>query len=593
MAKLLAGDGDTTGAVTVAGARPMTPRYASPEQERGEPVTTASDVYSLGIVLRDLLSAADEGDPRRLSRRLAGDIESILLVALHDDPARRPASAQEFAEEIQRHLDGQPVHARRDVLAYRAAKFIRRNRLAVVSGVAVVLLLIGATVVSTAARIEAERQRAIAQEVSEFLGGILASVSPQVAQGRDVSVLREVVDRAARRLAAEIDPRSEVAASLHLVLGTTYRELADYEHAAEHLRASLAAQKDAAGLATVQEELGLVLLATNALAEAEPHLRSAVELRREAGDKPGEVSAIASLAQCLEAAGRYDEARARHREALDLALHAYGPGHPVVANRMSDLAVLLMGHDGKLDEAEPLLRNAVAILRVKTSLDLATAQHNLGGLLRRRQAVPEAMACYKESLAIKRRFLGPGHPDVALTLTNLGGLEESAGNYAQADTFYRQSLEIRQNVFGELHRDVGTTLNNLGGLRRKERRYREAEDYFTRAAAIYREALGPDHAWVWLVLTNHVHLLEDSGDQARSGPLIEEIRRLTPLNFPSDSWRAGVAESMYGSWLARAGRLAEGEPLLREGLAKIEGSLGSDDTYAQYARQRLADGQGR
>ncbi len=173
---------------TVTGAGALTPAYASPEHMRGLPLTTASDVYSLGVVLFELLAGErpycdaelrmaartgdDESEPPRpskvsaapasLGRRLRGDIDTIVMTALWRDPARRYGSATAFAEDIRRHLEGRPVAARPATLRYRTGKFIRRNRARVLAAVVIVAVVLGGMIATVRqARIaERERQRA-------------------------------------------------------------------------------------------------------------------------------------------------------------------------------------------------------------------------------------------------------------------------------------------------------------------------------------------------------------------------------------------------------------------------------------------------
>ena len=265
IAKLLAGQDDEPDAPepTIPSLRLMTPHYSSPEQIHGRPVTTATDVYSLGVVLYRLLtgrvpfaqrnrspaalgrsvraeeairpSVASRGDPvlvrveggeQRLKRRLAGDLDTIVLTALSSEAEHRYHSVHEFSEDLRRHLENLPIQAGRPTLRYRVSRFARRHRASLAAGAAVVSTLAVATALSTSlyfqarsARDEARRQNEVAVEVSRFLGQTFAAVDPHVAQGRDVSVLRELLDSAEGRIADEITPGTEVAAALHLTLG--------------------------------------------------------------------------------------------------------------------------------------------------------------------------------------------------------------------------------------------------------------------------------------------------------------------------------------------------------------------------------------
>jgi serine/threonine protein kinase len=300
--------GNVQTALTVTVQRAMTPEYASPEQIRGEPITTATDVYSLGVILYELLTghrpyrvkslllyeleraiceeapdkpsaaihrtiaaptedASDtltitsaavsqtrDGQPAKLHRRLVGDVDAIVLMALHKDPRRRYASTEQLSEDIRRHLDGLPVLARKDTAGYRAATFVRRHKRGVVAaGAIAVSLLAGIVGTSWAARVairarqraEAEAENARvetrkAQRVTGFLQKVLTSADPSNL-GRNVSVL-EVLDAAARNVAAEFGQDREVEAAIHSAIGMTYLSLGRFDDAESHARAALEIQ---------------------------------------------------------------------------------------------------------------------------------------------------------------------------------------------------------------------------------------------------------------------------------------------------------------------------------------------------------------
>jgi len=248
IAKFLAGGGSNVPR-TETGLRVLTPEYASPEQIRGGPITVGSDVYSLGVLLYELLTGrrpyqlsgrnsleidrallqppirpSTAVTDLRLARELRGDLDSILLTALRKEPERRYPSAERFATDIQRFLSGLPVSARPDNWAYRTGKFMRRHRLGMVAGSAVCLSLIGGLIGTTSQARVAERAAAKEREVKNFLVGLFQVSDPTQSRGREISA-RELLDRGARgaesTLAASPDLQSEL---LH-VLGIIHREL--------------------------------------------------------------------------------------------------------------------------------------------------------------------------------------------------------------------------------------------------------------------------------------------------------------------------------------------------------------------------------
>jgi serine/threonine-protein kinase len=386
VAKVLGASTDESGLATTAPAvRILTPRYASPEQIRGLPITTGTDVYSLGVILYELLTGlrpfdvqtnslqelerlictqephrpstivrraasrragrrddAIDGDLRpadptgadlrRLARSLAGDLDNIVLTALRREPHRRYTSVSHLSDDIQKHLDGLTVTARPDTWRYRASKFVFRN--AVVVGATAVMAagLLATTAVSTAlyyradaATREKEAQRAVTEQINRFLQDMLTSIDPAYARGRDVSIIRQVVDQAADRIENELTDAPGVAASLHLTLGNVYAAIASHDLAERHLRRSLELRQTEARI--------------DRLAQAENLL---------------------ALARLLRDRSRYDEAEPLFRESLRIRESLLGPDHADVAEALASLG-LHLEHRGNYPEAETAYRRAISI----------------------------------------------------------------------------------------------------------------------------------------------------------------------------------------------------------------------------------------
>src|SRR5271169_1370660 len=290
--------GQHTLAMTHADIRLMTPDHASPEQVRGQPITTSSDVYVLGVLLYKLLAgtgpflissvrlaenerAICEKDPRppsqtvrrddseesrsiaesrsttpkRLARGLAGDLDNIVLMAMRKEPERRYASAQQMSSDIQRYLEGRPVIARRDTWSYRSSKFVRRHWLPVAAGVgaAALVLAFAATTYMQSLRIAAERdrvaqqreraehERARAEEVSSFLVNLFKLSDPEENRGNQVTA-RELLDSGAKRLQAGLQDQPETKAALLSTVGAVYDSLGQYQDALPILDESLRLQ---------------------------------------------------------------------------------------------------------------------------------------------------------------------------------------------------------------------------------------------------------------------------------------------------------------------------------------------------------------
>ncbi|HSS52911.1 MAG TPA: serine/threonine-protein kinase, partial [Thermoanaerobaculia bacterium] len=311
IAKLL-DPGRTDPALSELGLRPMTLQYASPEQVGGTPVTTASDVYALGVLFHVLLTgrspypvaandrkalerAITQGETVRPSqaverredaRRLAGDLDTIVLRAMDLKPERRYASAEQLAADVQRYLDGLPVLARKDTAGYRLGKFVRRHKLGVAAAAAVLLLILGFSVTVTLLLRKAQGERDRAEAVSDFLSDLFERADPSQSRGEAI-IAREVLDRGRQKIAGELQKAPEMRAALMQTMGRVYRSLGVYDQARPLLEESLRLRRQTRGtdpLDVAASELNLALALqedSKRRAEAEVLLRKALETYRQ------------------------------------------------------------------------------------------------------------------------------------------------------------------------------------------------------------------------------------------------------------------------------------------------------------------------
>ncbi len=458
--------GGTAPSVTVVDERRLTPEYASPEQVEGRGVTTASDLYSLGVVLYELLSGrqpyrfetrtvseiqrvvgtqapsppsaaaagAGPGPTARLARELRGDLDNIVMMAMRKEPQRRYASAERFAGDIEAYLRGFPVSARRDTVAYRARKFVGRNRVGVAAAaVAVLAMAAGSAVVAWQAGV-AKRQRDQAfvardqsEAIAKFLRDMLASANPQTGQGEDVTV-REVLDRTAQEIGAGLSAQPLVRAAVRSAIGTTYLALGDYEEAERHVRAAY------------EERLKLV---------GERHHDT--------------VESKIDLATVFYTTGRLPEAEALLREALGTFREIRGEHNLDVARTQNNLGAVLRAQ-GRFAEAGEALERAIEIRRAAAgplSLELAESLNNYAGVLNGLKRPADAERVLAESLEIRRQLLPKGHPLVAQSLSNLGVMIATQGDLARAEPYFRESLEMARESLGDDHPDLTTAYNSL------------------------------------------------------------------------------------------------------------------------------------
>ena len=396
IAKLLEPEGTTQAELTVTLHGAMTPEYASPEQVKDEPITTASDVYSLGVVLYELLTGqrpytlksrrpdelaraiCDQDPPRpstvagrvpvtgdppaRLRRQLEGDLDNIVAKALRKEPARRYPGVAAFSDDLRRHGEGLPVGARRDTPAYRAGKFVRRHKAGVFAGIVVALAIVAGWVATI---LEARRADRRFEEVRQLAHSILFEVEPQMANvpgtipARSTLVKRalEYLDSLSREAGGRRDLRRELAAAYEKVgavqgepnessLGDHAGALASYRKALDLRHTLVAADpRDPRArheLAACEEHIGEILWWDNQTAEAEQCLRAALALRRRlVAEQPRSVEFRLGLASVLVRLGGIPAWNAQSAEAMTLYREALPILQALAQERPQDTEVQL------------------------------------------------------------------------------------------------------------------------------------------------------------------------------------------------------------------------------------------------------------
>jgi serine/threonine-protein kinase len=599
---------------TATAERALTPAYASPEQVRGEPLTTASDVYSLGVVLYELLTghhplggeqtsplelmqslceldpatpsavvtravettdeegrrfvaaspeqvaATREGHPERLRRRLRGDLDRILLKALRKEPGRRYQTVAELADDIGRHLGGLPVLARESSVAYRIAKFVRRHRAGTAATAAVLASLVVAVVVtshqaSVAAR-ERDRAQAEAEKavmVTSFLQQVLESADPEAdVHDRSLSELLERASGDAGRLSAH----PQVEAAVRTTIGKAYRGLGRYR-------------------------------------EAEAQLESALALTRSQQDaQPAAIGRLLTeLAIVLHDAGEAEAAEARYREALPVLVGASEEPTLESAEAWNGYAVLLR-RTGRLAAAEAFQRRALAAYRLllgETSDKVAMGLNNLAVLLESQSRPEEAEATYREALEVVRAVRGESHPDVAWCLHNLAGVLASQGRPGEAESLYREALAIRQEILGDDHPLTARCLVELADAVRVEGRLEEAESLARAGRAIEDEILEPQHPLRSRSLLVLGWILLEQSRPGEAEARLRETLAIRLASLPPEHWLVASAESLLGRCLAARGRHDEAERLLLHAFESLSSSRGSDHEWTVRTAAFLAD----
>jgi serine/threonine-protein kinase len=588
IAKLLDAAEASETRLTRTDARAMTPEYASPEQVRGEPVSGASDVYALGVVLYQILTdrrpySLDALSPSELERvvcetdppapstvvedgerrrALAGDLDTIVRKALTKEPERRYATVDALAEDLRRHLDGRPVLARPDTASYRVRKFVRRHRWGVAAAVAILASLVAGVAVASwqarAARDQARsatRERDRAQRVTEMLVGLFEAADPGETGGETISA-RTLLDRGRARLSADVGADAAVHATLALAMGRAYRNLGMYDDA-ESLLASA--------------------------------LRERRSLARDGAD-PAVGEALNELGGLLFDRGHGTDAAERFREALAI----YGADPSADSEALATTHANLGGaywRLASLDSAVTHLRQAAELWRAAPpgpDNDLALTLGNLGAALMDAGDLVAADSLLREAVEAHRRRSPSGSDDLAKTLNNVGALHWRQGDHAGAELLFREGLDIRERIFGSRHPDVVTARHNLAAVLVKQGKLGEAERMYRDVLALRRETFREPHPSVASALNNLGMVLQDRGNLEEAEALLREALTLKRKVWDGEHPEIAAALHNLAELLRRRGQLQEAESLFREALAMRRSLLGEEHEKTAATARALA-----
>lgn len=603
---------------TRTGLRMLTPSYASPEQVTGGAITTASDVYSLGVILYELLAgrspyktvgdasyeierAICEEEPERpsaamarhgapspediaaarnsrssaLRRRLQGDLDNVILAALRKEPRRRYGSVSQLARDLEMHLQDLPVTARPDTLPYRARKFLRRHRTAAAAAAAAVLLAAAfmASLITQGRRIEEERDKA--RYALSFLVDIFKQADPYQTQGKRLTA-REILARGAARSSRELADQPDVQAAVMDAVGEADRGLGLYADAEPLLEKALAlrrrlARPDALEIAESLEHLAALKSDRSDLAAAEALLREALAIRRRRlGEADLEVARTLNvLGDLLVTKGApAAEVERIQRQALGLAREVETPPGAAVARSVLFLAKARLAA-GEYAEAERLFREGLALERralrrgdPRLYRDQTAFAESLLGTAK----FNEAAALLRHTLEAQRRLLGAEHPDVASTLANLAEAVYEQGQYAEAEVLNRQALTLVRSHYGPDHWTVPLILSNLAVALQSQKKVAEAVPYLEETLAVRRRSLGEAHplvAQALLLLAGAHRQLAEYPQALRLAQ--ESLAILEKAEGPDHPHLAYPVREIGRIYMAQQ-RYGEAEPFLRRSL---------------------------
>jgi eukaryotic-like serine/threonine-protein kinase len=530
----------------------MTLRYASPEQLHGLSGSTRSDVYSLGVILYELLTGrwpyGDEPDSEvariravlenepappaaSTDRRLDADIRSIVLKAIEKDPARRYGSVSQFADDLARYLAGEPVQARSAGTLYRARKFARRHWAAVAVASAFVFTLATATFVSIRQARIAERERATMQEIASFSENLLGAsqgMTPIANRGRDLKLV-EIIDQASGSVGEQFRTRPAVEAGLQATLGGSYMALGLYDKARPHVEraAELALPLHGAAhplSARVLKLRGRLRMSAGDFESAEKDLRSGLNASEDAFTH-------SYLAEAVWRQGRTAEARDHLISAYEGMLRQFGPDHTATATMMNNIGVIT-DDLGDYAGAVQKFQEAAAILRRQPGPP-PLLFYPLIGIQRAhlfRGELAEAKAIAEEAHEVAIQTGGENSRNRAGALAALA-LVKAHLNEPDAESMSRDAVHRTRLAFPAEHIEIGRCLTARGRVLLQLRRYTEAEAALREAYAIARK------------------------------------------RYPDPNWRTAEASAFLGAALNGQGRIAEGTRLIEEAHREIASVL--------------------
>lgn len=582
--------------LTHRGLLPVTPAYASPEQVRGESITTVSDIYQLGLVLYEILSgklpyqidglspagiqqmicqkepftpakillrnsAPDEVEqisslrstkPRQLQKTLSGDLCNVVMKAIRKELDRRYDSAEQLKDDIRRYLNKKPVLAHSDSKIYRVKKFVRRNMVETAGFLLILVLLAGYLITiswhshQTQIALErAEQEAEKSAQVVDFMLGMFEAGNPRANPGDQITA-RELIDQGLEE-ANQLNNQPELQANMFNVIGNVYKGLGRYEDAGEILERAV----------TIQQ--------------------------KHSGENKSEIAHyMNNYAETLARQEKHDEAYKYHSKALEILREQYGEEHPEVAVSMLKMAswTPVTG----IDEAAELRRKALTIRKNHYGEDhLLTAEAYMEmGKVHRSLAEPQrALDSFDKAINIRKSKLGQDHPEVAETMIFKADIYQLYElNPVKAESLYRGALEIQEKTLGEMHHSKLHGLSGLARLLSQQENHIEAVQLYRESLEIRKDVFGDNHPAIAEGMGHLATGLMKKGDLVDAEKYFREalalwIELMGPVHNTVSGARAGL-----GKLLTEMGKFEEARKHL-EGALEIKRQIYGENSGAR------------
>jgi eukaryotic-like serine/threonine-protein kinase len=650
IAKLLhARDLGGTAELTRMTDRVLTPEYASPEQIIGGVVTTASDVYSLGVVLyrllsglrpydlsessnqlelerricvvdaprpsaavhRALQSASASGEPsieelarsrrlapERLQRRLIGDLDAIVMRALRKEPEHRYSSVERLVADIRHHLANEPVQARQGNWVYYTQRFVRRHTMGVAAGVGFLVFLAAVAIVMSiqrqniaAALEQATHDRERAEDVSQFMLNVFSAADPFINFGREPTA-RILLDQAARNIQNDLSQQPDVRARLLETIGRSYRRMGQPGRAGIYLRDALRIKQhggDEEGIGSIVTELAIALRQEGRIDESDKYFTEAQEISRRTKKERSE-----AYAQLLIDLSRLEGLRGHTKQALDYATEGLqlmrtlkGPDDPEVGAILADMSSIMLWADD-FEGAERVAREAVRVFRAVPEHypDRVMADYFLGDILFYRGQLDEAAVLFERALAAQRRLYGPASSTVADTLASLAQVRLAQKKIADAEKLIVEALDAHRNSESTAYLKIGYLQTMIATIWMRTERFGDAEGILRSTLELFRKHVPADHQYV--ASTEH-YLGEALLAQKKFGDaekvLTAAMERWKRTDAPA--WRSARSANALGAVLHQLGRSEDAERYLVDSYRELMAAPAADQDTKLVARERI------